>query len=98
MEFKQHISTSVYKGFFSIIPNLILFASPKLILIAKSLLMMKRWKYLDTVLSEKITHVTVNLVESVLTIKARSHSIICLSETYFDYEIPPDDENLEIPG
>ena len=60
--------------------------------------MTKLWKYPDTVLSVKITHVTVNMVESVFTIKARSHSIICLSETYFNYEIPPDDENLEIPG
>ena len=31
------------------------------------------WKFLDTILSEKITHLTVNKVKSVFIIKARSH-------------------------
>ena len=33
----------------------------------------KSWKYLETVLSGKINHLTVNVVESMFTIKARSH-------------------------
>ena len=33
----------------------------------------KSWKYLETILSGKINHLTVNVVESMFTIKARSH-------------------------
>ena len=42
-------------------------------LIRKFHLMTKIWKQLDTILSGKITHLTVNVVESVFTIKARLH-------------------------
>ena len=31
-------------------------------------------------------------------ISVRKFDIICLSETYLNSEIPPDEENLEIPG
>ena len=50
----------------------ILFASPKLISIQKSHLMTKIWIYLDTILSGKITHRTVNVVEPVFTMKVHS--------------------------
>ena len=70
LEFKQHISTHVYKSFSSISIH---FASQKLISIPKSHLVTKIWKYQDTVSSGMITHLTVNVVESVFTIKARSH-------------------------
>ena len=53
--------------------NLISFSSPKIISIPKSHLMRKFRKYLDTILSRKITHLTVKVVESVFTIKDRSH-------------------------
>ena len=55
--------------------NLILFVSPKRISILKSHLMRNIWRYLDKILSEKITHLTVNVRESVLTLKACSHLI-----------------------
>ena len=78
LEFKQHVSTHIYKKFIFyqhtfLSTNLILFAFPKLISIPKFHLMTKIWKYLDTVFSGKITHLTVNVEESVFTIKARSH-------------------------
>ena len=31
-------------------------------------------------------------------ISVHKFEIICLSETYFNFEIPSDDENSEIPG
>ena len=52
-------------------PNLILFASPKLISTPKSHLMTKIWKYLDEIFSEKVTHLK-NVGESLVNIKACS--------------------------
>ena len=47
----------------------------------KSHLMTKIWKYLDTILSEKITPLTVNVMEPVFIIKGCSHLIELILDT-----------------
>ena len=69
-----HLFTKIsFPSAYISVEKLALFASQKFILIPKFHLMAKIWKYLDTIFSGKITHLTVNVMESVFTIKACPH-------------------------